>query len=300
MKALVFDIKHFSVHDGPGIRTTIFFKGCPLRCVWCQNPEGLEVSQKVLHQKSLCEHYHECLRTAPDNIKLINNEIEIVNQNFDNWDKVVNNCPTNAIRYDSKYYSVDELMEIISKDIPFYRKNGGITISGGEPLQQYEFLIQLLKRCKEKNINTCIETSGFIDEERFIQLLKYLDNIYMDFKIFDPQQHLSYTGVYNKQIKKNLNILLNSSLREKAVIRTPLIPTITDTNENIKNIASYLYSIYPETNFELLNFNPLSFPKYQLTGKNYFFKINPKRYTDKEMEKFRNYANKYLDNIVTN
>jgi len=298
MKALIFDIKRFSVHDGPGIRTTIFLKGCPLRCVWCQNPEGLETKQKILYRKSLCENYHECIKIAPNNVKIINDGITIVNQDFKNWDQVIENCPTNAIQYDSKYYSIEMLMNIILKDKKFYRENGGVTISGGEPLLQYEFLIELLKACKKNNINTCIETSGYIDNNKFKNLLQYLDNIYMDFKIFDTNRHFEYTGVYNEQIKVNLKTLLASDLKDKAIIRTPLIPGITNSKENIENISKYLCSINQNTKYELLNFNPLSYPKYKLTGKEYFFKLNPARFSNEEMTIYCNYARENLKNII--
>lgn len=298
MKGLVFDIKHFSVHDGPGIRTTIFLKGCPLRCVWCQNPEGLDDNRKIIYRKNRCEQFHECLKIAPDNLKLVDGYIKITNQNFDNWDKVINNCPTNSIEYDSNYYSVDELMKVIHKDLPFYRENGGVTISGGEPLHQYDFLLELLKRCKEENINTCIETSGLIDEEKFTNLLYFLDNIYMDFKLFDDNDHFNYTKVHNDIIKNNLQILLNSPLKDVATIRTPLIPNVTTSKNNIEKIANYLSKINNNTNYELLNFNPLSVPKYELTEKKYYFKVNPSRFTEKEMDNFRNYARKYLKNII--
>ena len=117
IKGLIFDIKRFSVHDGQGIRTTIFLKGCPLRCVWCQNPEGLESNQKVIYRKSRCKHFLNCINIAPNNITNIDNQIKIVDQNFSNWDKVIYNCPTNAIEYDSKYYTVTELIQEIKKVI---------------------------------------------------------------------------------------------------------------------------------------------------------------------------------------
>ena len=298
IKGLVFDIKRFAVHDGKGIRTTIFLKGCPLSCVWCQNPEGLSPKPKIIYHQNRCKHFLNCIKLAPNNIDNNKNNITITNQDFDKWDQVIYNCPTNAITYDSKYYSVEELMTEIKKDLPFYKNGGGVTFSGGEPLFQYDFLIAMLKACQNININTCIETSGYVSTEKFTKLLSYLDSIYMDFKIYDNTQHKLYTNVENQQIKSNLKILLQSNLKTKAIIRTPMILNITNTQENIESIASFLSSIYPKTQYELLNFNPLAFSKYQLTSKKYYFKENPPRFSEEEMNQFRAYARKYLNNII--
>lgn len=292
-KALVFDIKRFAVHDGTGIRTTIFFKGCPLRCKWCQNPEGLETQRKPIYLENTCIKCQGCAQY---------NQVEYIDRpyfiSFNDFDEIVNECPSGAIRYDSEYYTIDELMKEIKKDEVFFRESGGVTFSGGEPLIQGKYLIELLKQCKEEGIHTAIETTMYADIEFIKEILPYLDLIYIDMKLFNEGDHIKYTGVSNKLIKDNIRYILYSEHRNKVIIRTPLIPTITALDINIINISKFIYNLYPEVNYELLNYNPLASSKYKMVNKEYELG-DYKQFTKEEMNHFYNIViNSGIKNLI--
>lgn len=282
----VFDIKRFAMHDGAGIRTTIFLKGCPLRCVWCQNPEGLSIHPQILYMESKCIHCHTCATLSKDNgIQLKNDKLCIQRNAKEDWQTITRECPTGAICYDSKVYTLEEVMKEIRKDEAFFRYGGEVTISGGEPLLQSDFAYEILKACKKEGIHTTIETSLYASLETIQKLLPYLDHIYADVKLFDNDQHKAYTGVDNTRIKENVRYLLKHK-KGQVIIRTPLIPNITATKENISQIARFLSDIDSEVQYELLNYNPLAQAKYDYLDMKYCFEDNPKLYTKEEMEDF--------------
>ena len=256
-KYLVFDIKRFAVHDGEGLRTTIFFKGCPLRCRWCQNPEGLLPQRKPIYLENKCMHCRNCEKQGAGKIVYQDRPVFI---EYD-LDEVFKYCPTDAIQYDSSYYSLEELVDKVMEDEVFFKYGGGVTVSGGEPFMQQEKLIQLLKELHPK-VHTAIETSLYTSLDLVKQAAPYLDQIYCDLKIEDDKAHREATGVSNTIIKENLAYLLTSEHKDKVIVRTPLIPGYTGDDDNIKSIASYLYSLYPEVRYELLNYNPLASAKY--------------------------------------
>lgn len=286
-RGLIFDIRRFSTHDGDGIRTTIFFKGCPLSCVWCQNPEGIPQEQRVLYFKSRCIKCLECVKHAKDNgVTFENGEIILHPNANEDWNRLVDICPSMAINFDSSYYTIDEIMEEALKDRPFYKYGGGVTLSGGEPLMQSEFAIELLKRLHELGINTAIETALFVSTDVIKNALPYIDQLYVDFKLFDTERHHYSVGVPNERIMENIKFILESEKREKLIVRTPLIPSYTALEENIAAIAGYISSIYPDVHYELLNYNPLAEAKYHLVNREYCFKENPGLYTKEEMKAF--------------
>jgi pyruvate formate lyase activating enzyme len=212
-QGIIFNIQRFAIHDGPGIRTTVFFKGCPLRCWWCHNPE----SHKILPEK-----FDGCnLRRGFD-------------QSFSmDKDEI------------GKEISVDELLSEISKDRIFYEESsGGVTFSGGEPFMQHEFLIRLLNECKIAGIHSAIDTSGYTASEIITEVAPYADLFLYDLKLMNDDEHQKYTGVSNQVILKNLIEL--DQLGKKIIIRIPIVPEITDTNENlfaIRGFISYLNNI---------------------------------------------------------
>lgn len=201
---------------------------------------------------------------------------------------------------DSREMSVEMVMEEIRKDKSFYRYgNGGVTISGGEPLLQWKFTKELLKACKKEGIHTAIETSLYADQEVIKELLPYLDRIFADFKLATEKDHMHYTGVSNQKIKDNIRYLLETSNREKVIIRTPMIPEMTATKDNIKGIAKYLNGIYQYVSYEILNYNPLAEAKYHLVDREYCFEENPKLYTKEQMQEFKSWAVEGgLENII--
>lgn len=287
LKGNIFDIRRFSTHDGAGIRTTLFFKGCPLSCVWCHNPEGISTKSRVIYFKNKCIKCGICCDISMNNGVIINDgNIVLDITKSENWDRIINECPTKSIVYDCRQMTVEEAVNEVLRDEPFFKYGGGVTLSGGEPLLQNEFTLEFLKELKLKNVNTAIETSASVSQDILKSVLPYLDIIYCDMKIFDDDEHINYTGKSNEIIKKNIEFLLTSDKKDDVIIRTPIIPSITDSYENISNISKYISSIYKDVRYELLNYNPLAEAKYHLIDKKYYFEKNPSKYSDLEMNNF--------------
>lgn len=286
-QALVFDIKRFAVHDGSGIRTTVFFKGCPLRCRWCHNPEGLERSVRPMFLKNRCIHCGSCEKAKETDQLTFENGMPVLNFRYaGSWDRVIRACPAGAIVSDSRWYSSDELLEKIRDDRVFFRETGGVTFSGGEPLLWARFLKSVMEACRKEGIRTAIETSLSIPQENLATVLPYCDEVYADLKIFDCADHMKYTGMGNEGILENMRFLLTSEKKEVTVIRTPLIPGITAVNENIAAIAKYIGSICPGVGYELLGCNTLAGAKYEMSGKEFSLEGKLRRFTEEEMNAF--------------
>lgn len=286
-KALVFDIKRFALHDGHGLRTTVFFKGCPLRCQWCQNPEGLSPRKQPIYLENSCIHCGRCQQAAMENQMTYQNNRPYLNLDYQgDFDNLIKACPSGAIRYDSEEYDLEQLLEKIKADQVFYREDGGVTFSGGEPLMQGEFLFDILKRCHEEGIHTAIETSMYGSLELIQKILPYLDLIYIDLKVFDEHIHQDYTKVSSQMIKEHIRYILESEHKHKVIIRTPLIPSMTATDDNIKHIAQFLVTIDKDVQYELLNYNPLASSKYELVQLEYGVDKQYKMLTTKQMQHF--------------
>jgi pyruvate formate lyase activating enzyme len=299
----IFDIRRFSTHDGDGIRTTIFLKGCPLKCLWCQNPEGISPKQNLIHFQNKCISCELCIKNCFNkSIIKKDNKICVIKENCTDHQNntAIDICPTGALTMDSKDYNLDEVVEIAMKDKAFFKYGGGVTLSGGEPFYQKQFTIELLKTLKEQGINTAIETSLFVPSEYLLEALPFLDTIFADLKVFDDEKHKTFTGVSNELIKKNIKLMLESDKKDSVIIRTPLIPHFTATNENIYHISKYLSEIYPSVRYELLNYNPLAKAKYNLIDNlDYCFEENPKMYTEEQMKEFQKIAiNAGVKNLI--
>ncbi|NLC96737.1 MAG: glycyl-radical enzyme activating protein [Erysipelotrichaceae bacterium] len=289
--ALVFSIKRFALHDGNGLRTTIFLKGCNLSCVWCHNPEGIELERKIQLSKKKCINCNRCVEIDTDNVIVQKEKYkEIINKIDVDYKKYIDVCPSGAIDYDSKYYTSEELLEIVLKDKVFFKHGGGVTLSGGEALLQLDFVIDFLKKCNENNINTALETALNISTDKLKKVLPYVNTLYCDLKEIDLDKHYRFTGVKNKLILKNIEYLLTSKFAENIIIRTPLIPNHTATKENISKISRYISDIYPQVKYELLNYNPLGISKYIDLGKKYPLKDNIPMFSKIEMEEFKDIA----------
>ncbi len=263
MNGEVFDIYRLSSHDGPGLRTVIFLKGCPLRCKWCHNPESFKTNKEVWINHLKCIKCGKCILECPTNsLKMVENRIILDRESCINCLKCSEICPPKAITSVSKTYSVEELLKIIKREIPFMEKSGGgVTISGGEPLLQSGFLIELLKNLKSLNLHTAVDTCGFISWDKLNSILPYTDLILYDLKIYNDELHKEYTGVSNKLILENLKKI--GKLAE-IWIRTPLIPKATSTKENIAHIGQFIKEnlIDNISRWELCAFNPLASDKY--------------------------------------
>ncbi len=295
-KGLVFDIRRFSTHDGPGIRTTVFTKGCPLRCRWCQNPEGLEPVHRLCSFENKCIGCGECIKACPKKAISYKAEaaeagrrIQIDRTLCNMCGLCVEACPAMALAFDSREMSVGEVVEELLKDKEFYGDSGGITLSGGDPFSQKEFNLALLKECKSYGLNTAIETCLYVDKGTLEQFLPYIDLLIADFKLYDPELHRLYTGQGNELVKENLAYLLKNYCEKDKLdilVRLPLIPEHTATGENLKQTARFLHSLSPEVKVELINYNPLAQSKYALMNKRFLFDKNPEMYKKDELEGF--------------
>ena len=230
MKGIVFDIKKYAIHDGPGIRTTIFFKGCPLKCIWCHNPESI---------KPECE-----------TIILINRK------------KALNLSYSETKEVFGREVSSEEIFNEIKKDILFYDdSDGGVTFSGGEPLMQTDFLTDLLEKCKAIELHTVIDTSGLAKWSDFEKIRNLTDLFLYDLKIMNSEKHFEFTGVKNEQILENLKRLTDEG--SKVRIRIPLIPEITDTDENIEALIGFVKELKGVQGVDILPFNTVYEGKYR-------------------------------------
>lgn len=288
----IFDVRRFSTHDGGGIRTTVFFKGCPLRCAWCHNPEGIDFGRRPLWFAGKCISCGSCAEAARfGGVRRTETGIAVDPAAEEDWNAILDACPTGALRWDSRDVTVDELMELIRRDTPFYAHGGGgATLSGGDPLMQADFARELLLRCREEGVHTAIETELHAPEEAVQAVLPLVDLIYADLKLLDGGLHRHWTGVGNERILSNLEALLTGPLSERLILRTPLIPEITATEENLRAIAAWLARRNSAVRWELLNYNPLAAAKYPLVGREYSLQENLPRFSAEQMEAFAELA----------
>lgn len=286
-KGTIFDIRRFSTHDGEGIRTTIFLKGCPLSCVWCHNPEGIDSRARPIHFPNKCIGCGICARNSRQGgITWTGGQLRLDVKKQEDWDRLIEDCPSGALVWDSRVVTVEEAVNEVMKDLPFYKYGGGVTLSGGEPLLQPEFVVPFLKALKQRGVHTAIETALHVPTDTLEAVLPLLDFVYADFKLYDDDLHKRYVGVSNGRIRKHLKLLLESEKRDQVMIRTPMIPGITDTRENLAGISRFLSGLYSDVAYEILNYNPLAESKYHLVDREFFFRENPKRYSKQSMEQF--------------
>lgn len=270
-QGIIFNIQKFSIHDGPGIRTTIFFKGCPLRCKWCSNPESQLKNIQILYDQTKCIHCLNCLNSCPTNaLSLVNNKIIVDHKKCTGCLKCVNNCINNALTNEGEYKNIDEIVDECLKDVVFYEEsNGGITISGGEAMYQPAFLKQLVLKLKKHNLHLAIETTGYVETEIFQELAKLFDLLLFDVKHVNNQKHIAGTGVSNDLIKTNLIWALKNNI---AILpRIPVIPNFNASNEDAKEIATFLANIKIKK-VQLLPFHQFGEKKYELLNRNYTLK----------------------------
>lgn len=228
-KGLVFGIQHFSIHDGEGIRSNVFLKGCPLRCLWCHNPEGLKPEIGIQYVKNKCRKCGKCGFVFQSMKKLYNLSVE--KKEF-----FAELCPYGALETVGQWMTTDQVVDEVIQDMRFFKKStGGITLSGGEPMMQADFVLELLKKSKAEGLNTAMETSGFAPSEQYLKVLPYVDEFLWDYKETDPKKHQEFTGVRNEQILKNLDLLYEKGAG--LVLRCPIIPGLNDTEEHFWGIA---------------------------------------------------------------
>jgi pyruvate formate lyase activating enzyme len=268
--ANIFDIKRFSINDGDGIRTTIFLKGCPLACKWCQNPEGLIPEIQLWYAKNICVACKSCIAACEAGaLSWDDRGVAIDHAACTRCGDCVIACPTGAIRFDAQSMSVEETLAEIEKDRPFYGSDGGVTLSGGECMMSPAFSLGVLRGCRERGINTQIETSLFASQEVVTAFAQVTDKIIADIKLIDPIRHKQATGVDNAVILRNIRHLAETGTN--LLLRVPLIPGFTDDEENIRGIAGFIDSLKRDIPVELLNFNPMCREKYESLRETYQF-----------------------------
>lgn len=264
-EGVVFDIKRYAIHDGPGIRTTVFLKGCFLRCLWCANPESQCIDPEIYFDTSKCIQCKRCTEVCPEDA--IRPDGSIVRVKCTGCAKCAEVCYTDAKRQVGKVMTVDMVLKEILKDRIFYGEDGGVTLSGGEPFFQREFALQLLKSCKREGITTALDTCGHVSYHDLEPLLKYLDYVLYDIKEVDPEEHKALTGVSNKTIIKNLTTIDEHNI--PIWIRIPIIPGYTDSSRNIEQIIQLISPLRSIDKVSLIPYHNLGIRKYDMLDRTY-------------------------------
>ena len=262
LSGLIFDVKRFSLHDGPGIRTTVFLKGCPMSCIWCQNPESISSGRQILFHQARCLHCGACITTCP-NDTLDANSCKLCGA-------CTYVCYSQARVIAGKTVSLQQLIETIEKDKVFYNESGGgVTFSGGEPMQQIDFLREVLKYCSANHINTTIDTSGYTEWKNFESILDFTNLFLFDIKQLDNTIHKKFTAVENTLILDNLKKLANSGAN--IIIRIPLVGGFNDNTEFFHQTAEFIKDLPGMQRVQILTCHNFAEAKYQAMNKKLYY-----------------------------
>ena len=266
MKAVIFDIQKFSVHDGPGIRTTVFFKGCPLRCIWCHNPESWKHDPQIVYTRGKCIGCEKCTAVCPNNCHYsdVNGHV-FARENCIVCGMCADHCQAEALELCGREYTVTEVLDEVMKDRIFYEKSGGgMTLSGGEPMAQFEFSLELAKQANENGIAVAMETCGFAPEENYKKILPYIDLFLFDIKTVDHDKHREFTGQSLELIHNNLRFIDRSG--KKIQLRCPLVPGLNDSNAELAGIAALANSLENVQSIDIEPYHPLGVSKIAKLG----------------------------------
>lgn len=289
--ALVFDIQKFCIHDGPGIRTNIFFKGCTLKCSWCANPESQSFEPELFVNKVKCIGCGNCVEACLNGTisekdgQLIFDRTECVN-----CGKCVEVCHSDARKLYGEEYTIEEMITEADKDRPFYETSGGgVTFSGGEPALWPDHVREIAKHFSEEGISTAIETCGYAPWENYEKFIDYIDLVMFDVKIWDPEKHKEYCGASNELVFENLKKI---SKNNNTVIRMPIVPGINDSEEEIRSIAEYIKSLDTIETIHILAYHNMATGKYDGLGKTYALPdVEPP--TDEHMQSIKTVIEEY-------
>lgn len=276
MKGIITNIQRFSLTDGEGIRTTVFFKGCNLSCTWCHNPETIRREKELLFYESKCIGCGKCFESCPEKAHItVDGKHKIDRTKCISCGKCADTCYAEALMMCGKEMSVSDILKEVRQDKAYYNSSGGgVTLSGGEVLCQKDFAIELTDACHKEDIKVAVETNLCFSFDYAKELLSKVDFIMCDLKIWNEEEHAKYTGAVNSKIIDNIKKL--DELNIPFIVRTPLIPGATDSDENIKEIASFLKDLKNLKRYEILNYNPLGEGKYKaLDAKNDFESARP-------------------------
>lgn len=260
---VIFDIKRFAVHDGPGVRTTVFLKGCPLRCWSCHNPESQSRDIDLLLKHDRCNACGECLESCPLHaIEAGNGSVQIDRERCDRCGLCADACLRDAIEFAGRSVTVEQVIEEVEKDRVYYDEGGGgVTFSGGEPLYQPRFLVDLLRECARRDIATVVDTSGFASRTVVQTVAEWVDLFLYDLKLIDNVRHLQFTGATNRPILANLRWLADRGARVR--VRFPLIPDINDDETNVRATGAFVASLPVSYGVDILPYHQLGVEKYQ-------------------------------------
>jgi len=259
----IFAIKKYSLHDGPGIRTTVFLKGCPLTCWWCHNPEGINVQPEFIYILQKCLRCGDCTPACPHHAIQLKDNLPVTNAgDCELCGSCLEVCPTGAREIVGEEITVDQLMQEIESDRVFYDESGGgVTFSGGEPFMQPQFLEALLQTSKARNLHTAVDTSGFVDTAILRNVSKYVDLFLYDIKMMNNERHRTFTGVSNSLIFKNLKWIVSAGKR--VIVRVPLIPGINDDLKNMEHTADFIATLGGIERVDILPYFAESADKYR-------------------------------------
>lgn len=276
---IVFHIIHGSFVDGHGVRTTVFLKGCPLRCLWCCNPEGQAECPEIKITSGKCNRCEKCMRICPNRAILLNGEGENVRVSIDrdlctNCKECIDVCFTGALEVFGKDMSAGEVFHIVQQDRLYYQySGGGVTIGGGEPTSQPSFTYGLLKKCQTSGIHTAVDTCGYVMDHEGYKVLEEADLLLYDLKGMDPLEHLSHTGVSNERILDNLKRL--AGMNKPIIIRAPIVPGYNDSQQGIRRMAEFLSKLKSVERVDLLPYHKYGTVKYGQLGKVYKLNVQP-------------------------
>ncbi len=264
----IFDIKKYAIHDGPGIRTTVFFKGCPLSCGWCHNPESIKKETQRLYRADRCIGCKECIQACPhDALQDVSDKLKWSPADCRYCQTCARVCPTEAVAFVGKTMTVEAVMAEITRDTLFYdQSRGGVTVSGGEPFMQPSFLMELLDACGALELHRTVDTSGHVDTETLLNAVARTELFLYDLKHMDAEKHLAYTGVSNQKILSNLKQL--SRHGADIIIRLPLIPGVNCDDENIDRTGAFVSTLPGVRRVNLLPYHGAAATKYQHLGLN--------------------------------
>ena len=266
------DIKHYAINDGPGIRVTVFFKGCPLSCAWCHNPENISPEREIMYIANRCIRCGECIRVCPENaLGFVDRKIVCDRLKCTLCGACTEACPALALEMVGAEMRVDEVLDAIEKDRPFFEQSGGgVTFSGGEPLMQPKFLLALLKECQNRKIHTVVDTCGYCDCEDLLKAAEFTDLFLFDLKLADSRRHFQWTCAMNEEIHSNLRQLCESGA--SIIYRLPMVHGVNCDRENIRATAELIASMPGENrHIDLLPWHNIAIRKYEQLDKAYEF-----------------------------
>jgi pyruvate formate lyase activating enzyme len=270
----IFDIKRFALHDGPGLRTTVFLKGCPLSCAGCHNPEGQGVAPDLLFRPDRCTLCGDCIPACPNEaLSIVDGKLRVHRDRCQLSGDCVEACLPGALELTGRRKSVEDILELLEDDrIYFDESGGGATFSGGEPFAQPEFLRELLEGCQDRELSVVLDTCGHVDPETFRELTPLASHVLFDLKIMDEGRHVDFTGVHNRWVLENLTWLSGNGRGENlpsVTVRIPLIPGVNDDEDNLRAVVRFLTGLDHSPPVDILPYHRLGVDKYDRVGRQY-------------------------------